>query len=397
MLHEIMANPWRVEDSDNEEEIDQRLYRRITFTPHNPLPNMLARQTVTKIAEWDPMPNEDRRKRKFGRRKTVPSFDKAPTDHKPIFSGTQPVKISPSVREQHEFNKSMIANMPDTPPASPPTDRSIFNPLSFVQENLNAFIYAYIPQCHSSFIQCCLRRDKTGIHKEFYPTFYLHFERPSDRKKTFLMAARKVVRLDRQTEYVISTNIETISDKAGGDGYVGKLRESNLTGTEYTLYDNGKSSKKCKTNDSNCKDGLRRELAGIVYNSNMFGFRGPRQMKVLIPKLGHDVQPTQDQDTILDQWHDRKFDTLVELRNRLPKYSEETKIHMLQYYGNRSVRPSKKNFQIILDHENHQEEVVMQFGRVDEDTFICDYRYPFSAIQAFSIGLSSFDKRFVRD
>ncbi len=44
-----------------------------------------------------------------------------------------------------------------------------------------------------------------------------------------------------------------------------------------------------------------------------------------------------------------------------------------------------------------EEEVVMQFGRVDEDTFTCDYRYPLSAVQAFGIALSSFDSRLVRE
>ena len=42
-------------------------------------------------------------------------------------------------------------------------------------------------------------------------------------------------------------------------------------------------------------------------------------------------------------------------------------------------------------------EIAMQFGRIDDDTFICDYRYPLSAIQAFGIALSSFDKRIARD
>jgi len=44
-----------------------------------------------------------------------------------------------------------------------------------------------------------------------------------------------------------------------------------------------------------------------------------------------------------------------------------------------------------------EEEVVMQFGRIDDDTFICDYRYPLSAIQAFGFALSSFDSRIARE
>jgi tubby-related protein 1 len=39
----------------------------------------------------------------------------------------------------------------------------------------------------------------------------------------------------------------------------------------------------------------------------------------------------------------------------------------------------------------------MQFGRVDNNTFTCDYRYPLSAIQAFGIALSSFEGGIARE
>lgn len=39
------------------------------------------------------------------------------------------------------------------------------------------------------------------------------------------------------------------------------------------------------------------------------------------------------------------------------------------------------------------EYVVMQFGRVAEDVFTMDYRYPMCALQAFAIALSSFDSK----
>lgn len=39
--------------------------------------------------------------------------------------------------------------------------------------------------------------------------------------------------------------------------------------------------------------------------------------------------------------------------------------------------------------------IVMQFGRVAEDVFTLDYNYPLCALQAFAIGLSSFDSKLV--
>lgn len=37
--------------------------------------------------------------------------------------------------------------------------------------------------------------------------------------------------------------------------------------------------------------------------------------------------------------------------------------------------------------------IVMQFGRISEDVFTMDYRYPMCALQAFAIALSSFDSK----
>ena len=81
------------------------------------------------------------------------------------------------------------------------------------------------------------------------------------------MAARKVPKVNRQTKYLITTDIETLWDKAGGEGYVGKLRGNNLLGTEYTLYDNGTDPSKFKSSLPNDRTGLRRELAAVIYVS----------------------------------------------------------------------------------------------------------------------------------
>jgi len=60
---------------------------------------------------------------------------------------------------------------------------SNFDPIKFIQEDLNKFIYTCVPKDYSSFIRCYLRRDRTGLHKGFFPTYYLHTKRPSDERK----------------------------------------------------------------------------------------------------------------------------------------------------------------------------------------------------------------------
>jgi hypothetical protein len=37
--------------------------------------------------------------------------------------------------------------------------------------------------------------------------------------------------------------------------------------------------------------------------------------------------------------------------------------------------------------------IVMQFGKIDQDNFTMDFRYPLSPVQAFSIALTSFDAK----
>ena len=55
----------------------------------------------------------------------------------------------------------------------------------------------------------------------------------------------------------------------------------------------------------------------------------------------------------------------------------------------KTLQASVKNFQII--HDNDPEYIVMQFGRVSEEIFTMDFKYPLCALQAFAIALSSFD------
>jgi hypothetical protein len=62
-------------------------------------------------------------------------------------------------------------------------NKSNFDPIGLALEDLTKFIYTYIPKNYSSFIHCTVRRDRTGLQKGFFPTYYLHMKSPSDGKK----------------------------------------------------------------------------------------------------------------------------------------------------------------------------------------------------------------------
>jgi tubby-related protein 1 len=127
---------------------------------------------------------------------------------------------------------------------------------------------------------------------------------------------------------------------------------------------------------------------------------------------------------------------LVVLKNKSPKWNEVANAYVLNFNG-RVTQPSVKNFQIVsepsapLSHARHtqariacrgraqaclrsladcarvpvcacappvqvdekdsEEVVIMQFGRIGDNDFTCDFQYPLSPLQAFGIALSSFD------
>ncbi|MEE6498674.1 hypothetical protein FKM82_003200 [Ascaphus truei] len=157
---------------------------------------------------------------------------------------------------------------------SPPT-----NEPSIDVEDLEEFSMRPAPQGVT--IKCRITRDKKGMDRGMYPTYYLHLER-EDGKKVFLLAGRKRKK-SKTSNYLISIDPTDLS--RGGESFIGKLR-SNLMGTKFTVYDNGLNPG--KTSSSLEASNLRQELAAICYETNVLGFKGPRKMSVIIPGMNMD-------------------------------------------------------------------------------------------------------------
>lgn len=131
----------------------------------------------------------------------------------------------------------------------------------------------------------------------------------------------------------------------------------------------------------------------------------------------------QDQESLLSRWQNHSLDNLIELHNKAPVWNDDTQSYVLNFHG-RVTQASVKNFQIVHDNDREYpplptvhisctvqadgddlthgalvflfapaDYIVMQFGRVAEDIFTLDYNYPMCALQAFAIGLSSFDSK----
>lgn len=101
-------------------------------------------------------------------------------------------------------------------------------------------------------------------------------------------------------------------------------------------------------------------------------------------------RPRNDHESLLSKWQNKTMENLIELHNKSPVWNDDTQSYVLNFHG-RVTQASVKNFQIV--HENDPDYIVMQFGRVADDVFTLDYNYPLCALQAFAIGLSSFDSK----
>lgn len=118
-------------------------------------------------------------------------------------------------------------------------------------------------------------------------------------------------------------------------------------------------------------------------------------MTVILPGMTPDrqrvtISPHDDSETLLERWKSQNLDDIVVLHNKTPVWNDETQSYVLNFHG-RVTQASVKNFQVV--HDSEPDYVVMQFGRIAEDVFTMDYRYPMCALQAFGIALSSFDSK----
>ncbi|XP_053113678.1 tubby-related protein 3 isoform X2 [Hemicordylus capensis] len=253
-------------------------------------------------------------------------------------------------------------------------------------ENLQEFVLRPAPRGIT--VKCRITRDKKGMDRGLFPTYYMHLER-DDNRKVFLLAGRKRKK-SKTSNYLISVDPTDLSRE--GESFVGKLR-SNLMGTKFTVYDHGVSPIKAQGLVE--KAHTRQELAAICYETNVLGFKGPRKMSVVIPGMdvNHQripIRPRNEHESLLSTWQNKNLENLIELHNKAPVWNDDTQSYVLNFHG-RVTQASVKNFQIV--HENDADYIVMQFGRVAEDVFTLDFNYPLCALQAFAIGLSSFDSK----
>jgi tubby-related protein 1 len=249
--------------------------------------------------------------------------------------------------------------------------------------DMRRFVTSPVPKS-AGIVQCSVERDKSGLGL-FYPTYTVQL---CDGNK-FLMVAKK--RQNNKTaNYLISVDKRDASRDSAS--YVGKVR-ANFVGTEFTVYDDGQSPE--SRGHASSATQLRQELGIVNYASNVLGSRGPRKMKVAVPKVIPDgrrvlFQPDGDEDSMQAKLRAGYIQDMFLLINKPPKWNDQVGAYVLNFSG-RVTHASVKNFQLVSpdDHDT----VVLQFGRTGKDGFSMDFQWPLSPLQAFAICCSACDTK----
>jgi len=233
------------------------------------------------------------------------------------------------------------------------------------------------------FVKCRITRDRGSIKSYGYPTYFCYLDGAEDRKLVLTARKRKKA---RASTYIIATSPETLNK----EHFIAKVK-SNIMGTRFTCFDNGPAF-----NELVKPENVRREFVSVIYDQNVLGFKGPRKMTIVIPKMNNETrsrmecQPTSENMGLLGHFDECNLERITVHHNRQPMWNDSTQSYVLNFNG-RVTQASVKNFQITgVDDPT---ETIMQFGRIKNDIFTMDYRYPLSATQAFAIALSSFDPK----
>ncbi|KAF8024216.1 hypothetical protein BT93_F1423 [Corymbia citriodora subsp. variegata] len=246
--------------------------------------------------------------------------------------------------------------------------------------------------------QCLIRRDKKTSTFSLYLTLSPH-------EGKFLLAARRY-RHGAHTEYIISLDANDLSQ--GSNAYVGKL-SSDFLGTNFTIYDSQPPHDGAKPSSSRASRRFASkqispqvpagnfEVGQVSYKFNLLKSRGPRRMvcSLKCPVSGEAPTDKQMDNAKMMKSGPINSDHTI-LRNKAPRWHEHMQCWCLNFHGRVTVA-SVKNFQLVAIMDQSQpggkgdeETVLLQFGKVGDDTFTMDYRQPLSAFQAFAVCLTSF-------
>mmetsp|Transcript_83142 Transcript_83142/g.162954 ORF Transcript_83142/g.162954 Transcript_83142/m.162954 type:complete len:610 (+) Transcript_83142:101-1930(+) len=253
--------------------------------------------------------------------------------------------------------------------------------------------YSFVMVAHAKgvrteHVQCTVVRDRrASINGKLHPTYELILE---ETNKAIILAQK--MNMNRTSNYhlfdLTRAQLSTKFSKKSGN-YLGKLRAKNINRTEYVLLN---------------QNSEREEIAGVRFDrvslmNQIKEGNQPRKMKVMIPpnnEYGVPV-PNKTMETDAGSLAEKlaEYETTAVGHGSKDLFVFESKDPVLEngnfrlnFHG-RVSKPSVKNFQMVSREDT--DNVICQFGKVDEDVFHLDFKAPLNAYQAFAFALCQFN------
>lgn len=251
--------------------------------------------------------------------------------------------------------------------------------------NMKAFVTTPLSFRRNRAVECYIERKRKGMMKNWKPEYHLYLSA----NHKHMLSSKKISGVST-AYYAISTSKTDVHNGSKGTHFMGKVR-ANFIGTSFYVYDDGLNPSKASSSHD-----TRRELAYATYAPNVMGTKGPRKMKIVVPAVDPDTneavlfKPMQKSESMSTRIEGMSKNCIY-LVNKRPKWSESVGAYVLNFHG-RVTMASVKNFQLVR-HDDEDEVVVLQFGRIGKNKFTMDFRWPLTALQAFAICMSSFDAK----
>ncbi|KAJ2303075.1 Tubby- protein 2 [Coemansia sp. RSA 2706] len=240
----------------------------------------------------------------------------------------------------------------------------------------------------ASLLQCRLIRTRLGGSKKFVLDLYEEgpegLDTGTDALGPWLLRAYpRRTRLGRRqyTIHLPPSYTDIFSGRTHSD-LVGRV-DSNRMGTRFVVYERALASPLAWE-----------DVSVVTYALNFFGRLGPRKMLAgirAVDKHGAVAESSSAHKPLvqmLAQFQHNKH--VVVLENKCPRWNADTRSFVLDFF-NRVLMPSVKNFQLVKPED--VDYTVVQFGKVEEDVYSLDVRFPITPIMAFGIAISSMDHK----
>ncbi|XP_074269511.1 tubby-like protein 8 [Silene latifolia] len=235
----------------------------------------------------------------------------------------------------------------------------------------------------------CIIQKEAAPHGLGGGSIYSLFTNEGQGRQNRKLAVAHHKRRNGRSIFIIAQNAKGLMSFSD-DSFVGAVT-SNLMGSRYYVYDQGRSPRRKLVKESKLLQAV------VEFTPTIRTWTGSyRSMRAWIPKQ---QQPLQSKNTNTQQmkglpleWDGNQVQLL---HSKVPYYNKSSKQYELDFRekvkAGLKIQSSVKNFQLTMEENGRQ--TILQLCRIGKSKYILDYRHPLTGYQAFCICLASIDPK----